>query len=214
MSRAYDDQETGKSYDAVSDEYARRFSDELSHKPFDREVLDRFAARLRGEGPVADLGCGPGQITRYLRDRGVDVCGIDLSAQMIARAADAYPDIPFRTGDMRRLDVGDGAWAGASAFYSIIHIPRDDVTATLVELRRALRPGGLLLMTCHVGDETLHLDEWFGAEVDLDFHFFERHEMEGYLEKAGFEIEEVLERGPYEEVEAQTRRAYFSAERP
>ncbi len=63
---------TRDSYDRVADEYARRIFDELDHKPFDREILDGFADAVRGLGPVCDLGCGPGQVARYLRARGVD----------------------------------------------------------------------------------------------------------------------------------------------
>jgi 2-polyprenyl-3-methyl-5-hydroxy-6-metoxy-1,4-benzoquinol methylase len=56
--------------DRLADEYARRIFNELQHKPLDRELLDRFAARIVGRGEVCDMGCGPGQIARYLRDAG------------------------------------------------------------------------------------------------------------------------------------------------
>ena len=38
------------SYDLVAGEYVRRIFDELQHKPLDRQLLDRFAASLRGVG--------------------------------------------------------------------------------------------------------------------------------------------------------------------
>ena len=50
------------SYDLVADEYARRISDELMHKPLDRQLLDQFAAHVQGLGLVCDLGCGPGHV--------------------------------------------------------------------------------------------------------------------------------------------------------
>src|SRR5262245_44744915 len=100
------------SYDAVADEYVRRFFDELRQKPLDRELLDRFAARGRDVGPVCDLGCGPGQVARYLHERGVAVCGVDLSPAMVERARQLTPGVEFRQGDMLGLDAPDGAWAG------------------------------------------------------------------------------------------------------
>src|SRR5262245_14089732 len=99
------------SYDRVADEYVRRIYDELRHKPLDRELLDRFADRVRAVGPACDLGCGPGHVARYLRERGARVCGVDLSPAMVDRARRLNPDIDFMQGDMRALTVPDDAWA-------------------------------------------------------------------------------------------------------
>src|ERR1700681_3041516 len=126
------------SYDQVADEYARRLFDELQYKPLDRQLLDRFAASVRDAGPVCDMGCGPGQVAHYLHERGVQVCGVDLSPAMVEQARRLTPGVDFRQDDMLALDVPDGAWGGIAAFYSIIHIPRGDMAQTLCELPRAL----------------------------------------------------------------------------
>jgi SAM-dependent methyltransferase len=201
------------SYDQVAEEYVWRVFDELQHKPFDRQQLDRFAASV-GDAPACDMGCGPGQVAQYLHERGVQVCGVDLSPAMVEQARRLTPGVEFRQGDMLALDVPDETWAGIAAFYSIIHIPRGDMAQALGELRRTLRPGGLLLLAFHLGDDTLHLDDWWDHKVNVDFYFFRSAEMEGYLTSAGFEIEEIIERDPYPEVEHPSRRAYIFARRP
>jgi SAM-dependent methyltransferase len=71
------------SYDTIAAEYANRIYPELKNKPFDRQLLDRFADDVRMSGPVCDVGCGPAHIARYLFDRGVNVFGLDLSAGML-----------------------------------------------------------------------------------------------------------------------------------
>ena len=205
---------TQSSYDAVADEYVRRIFDELQHKPLDRLLLDRFAASVRGTGPACDMGCGPGQVARYLHERGVAVCGVDLSSAMVKRANGLTPEVEFRHGDMLALDVPDGTWAGIAAFYSLIHIPREDLPQALGELCRVLRPGGLLLVSFHIGDETIHLDEWWGHPVCVDFHKFQSAEVAGCMTSAGFEIEEIIEREPIPEVEYQSRRSYIFARKP
>jgi ubiquinone/menaquinone biosynthesis C-methylase UbiE len=206
--------DTQASYDRVADEYVRRIFDELQHKPLDRELLDRFADDVRDSGPACDMGCGPGHVARYLHERGVEVCGVDLSSAMVERARRLTPEIEFSQGDMTALDAPDKAWAGITAFYSIIHIPREDMVRALGELRRVLRPGGALLLAFHIGDDIIHLDEWWGHKVCVDFFFLHSDEMESYLRTAGFEIEETIERAPYPDVEHESRRAYIFARRP
>src|SRR5512136_3044754 len=116
------------SYDRVSAEYAARFGDEMSYKPFDRLMLDWLIAKVDGRGPICDMGCGPGQIARYLHSRGAPACGIDLSPEMVSQAQRLNPEIPFQQGDMLALTgVGDESLGGIAAFYTLIHIPREQM---------------------------------------------------------------------------------------
>lgn len=200
------------SYDRVAADYVHHIYDELKCKPIDREILDRFAGQLRGRGTVCDMGCGPGQIARYLADRGLPMIGVDLSPGMLAQAAMLNPDIPFSPGNMLALDIADGSWAGIVAFYAIIHIPPEEVVLALREMRRVLQPDGLLLLSFHMGTGGLHETDMWGHEVEMDFWFFESDEMIGYLEQAGYRVLEVIEREPYApEVEYQSRRSYILA---
>jgi SAM-dependent methyltransferase len=201
-------------YDRVAAEYAQRIFDELRYKPLDRQLLDRLAAAVSPDGVICDLGCGPGQIARYLRDRGARVVGVDLSPQMIAEARRLNPDIEFQPGNLLALDVADETWAGIAAFYSLIHVPRAEVVTALIELKRVLQPGGLLLIAVHLGTEVLHLDEWWGQPVSADFVYFQAPEIQAYAQAAGFQIEDLIERPPYPDVEHPSHRAYLLARKP
>jgi len=207
-------QDTQTSYDTVAREYAERFKDEMDDKPFDRDCLDRLAREVGELGPVCDLGCGPGQIARYLHRQGVKTLGIDLSPNMIAEAQRLNPEIHFHQGDMLSLPDADNSWGGIAAFYCIIHIPRDQVIDALREMKRVLKPNGVLLVTFHIGTEIEHRDEFFEKPVNLDFAFYQPTEMENWLIEAGFEWEETLVREPNPEVEVATQRAYLFARKP
>jgi SAM-dependent methyltransferase len=203
------------SYDRVAEEYASQFHNEMEHKPFDRKMLDRLIEKVDCLGPICDLGCGPGQIARYLQGRGADVCGMDLSLEMVRCAQRLNPAIPFQQGNMLALtNVSDHAFGGIAAFYSILHVPRPDVVRALQELKRVLHPHGVLLLAFHIGHEVLRKDEWWGQTVSLDFIFYTTSEMKDYLREAGFELEEAVERDPYPEAEYQSRRAYLFARKP
>jgi len=156
----------------------------------------------------ATSDAAPGKIARYLRDRGAQTVGIDLSAGMIENARRLNPDIEFVQGDMRALDaVADSAFAGIVAAYAIVNIPRDELPLVLREFRRILRPDGILLLSFHVGDEVRPITDLHGTPVELDFFFYPPATVKALMADAGFTIDDSIERDlPYPNVEAQTRR--------
>lgn len=201
-------------YDLVADEYARRISNELQHKPLDCQLLNRFADSIRNAGVACDLGCGPGHIARYLHARGVRVCGIDLSRGMIECARRENPQIEFTQGDMRALPVKDETWAGIAAFYAIVNLSVLDVEQALREMSRVLVQGGRLLLSFHIGDDTSQIEDLWESNAALEFHFFRVDTVARLLRANAFEIEEIIEREPYApEIEYQSRRAYIFAKK-
>jgi ubiquinone/menaquinone biosynthesis C-methylase UbiE len=201
-------------YDKAAAAYAQNFIDEQAKKPMDQEMLQRFADETHGKGIVCDMGCGPGQVGAWLNEHcGVkDVIGIDLSSRFIEEGRKLHPQMGFIQGDMLDLEQMDNSWAGVVAFYCLIHIPHDQIVDALKEIKRVLKPGGLLLLTFHIGSEILHVDKFFEQDVSMDFVMFQPDEMEGYLRDAGYERIETTVRAPYApEVEHQSHRAYIFA---
>ena len=162
---------TQDGYDAMADDYAARFLNELAAKPLDRLLLDLVASEVNDLGAMADIGCGPGHVARYLHDLGKPIVGVDLSPRMIDVARASHPAIEFHVGDMRNLHFPDQAWGGIMALYSIIHVTPSEMATVFAEFHRVLRPGGTVLVSFHVGDEVRHVEEMLGRAVDLDFHF-------------------------------------------
>jgi ubiquinone/menaquinone biosynthesis C-methylase UbiE len=202
-------------YDRIAAEYARRLFGELGGKPRDRELLLRFASEVSGGGEICDMGCGPGHVTRFLRDAGATVFGLDLSPQMLAQARILSPDLEFRTGNLLALDLADNALAGITAFYSIVNIPAESLPVAFGGMYRVLQPNGLLLLAFHIGGDVISPEELWGQKVAMEFYHFDRALIERLLSEARFRIDDVVERGPYApEVEYQSRRAYIFARKP
>jgi SAM-dependent methyltransferase len=133
-------------YDAVARDYDAQFGRELDSRPLERGLLTAFI-ELAGRGVIADVGCGPGHVTRFLARQGADVIGIDLAPEMISVARERAPELPFVVGSMLDLPAEDGAWAGAVALYSIIHLTDDERARAFRELARVLQPNGRLLVS-------------------------------------------------------------------
>jgi hypothetical protein len=60
----------------------------------------------------------------------------------------------------------------------------------------------------------VHLDELWEVRISLDYHFFEPDQVATALADAGFVVGELIEREPYQDVEAPTRRLYVTATAP
>jgi SAM-dependent methyltransferase len=161
---------TRNGYDLTAAMYAERFHDHLHDKPLDRAMLAGFAGLVERGGVVADVGCGTGATSRMLADFGLDVVGIDLSANMIAEARRCNPDLSFQIGSMTDLAFDDSHFQGLCAWYSVIHIPDELLSHVFSEFRRVLRPGGWALLAFQVGDHSRTFTEMFGEQVALTFY--------------------------------------------
>lgn len=165
-------------YDAVAHEYDRQLSGELVGKPLDRALLGAWV-ELVGEGTIADVGCGPGHVTRYLAELHADVVGVDLSPAMIAIARERAPELTFTVGSMLRLANADATWAGVVSLYSIIHLTEHERPTAFAEFARVIQPGGWLLIAFHIDSpdfatgQVNHITDWFGQHVDLDGYFLD-----------------------------------------
>jgi ubiquinone/menaquinone biosynthesis C-methylase UbiE len=201
-------------YDTVAKEYSETFSGEHERKPKDQEILHRFSQEIGDRRPVWDFGCGPGQTTKYLNDLGIEISGLDLSEKILEQARTLHPDLNFRKGNILELDFDEDSIAGVVAFYAIVHFTEEQVGIAIREIFRVLQPGGIFLFTYHIGDETIHLDEFLGKKVDIDFMFFTTDFIFSCLKDSGFERTEIIDREPYPGVEYESRRAYVFAKKP
>jgi SAM-dependent methyltransferase len=195
--------ETRTSYDTDASGYAEKVHGLLDRSPYLRMSLALFAELVRasGGGPVADVGCGPGYVTRHLHDLGVNAFGIDLSPNMIAIARRDYPDLRFEVGTMTHLDLADHSVAGVLAFWSVIHVPDHSVPGVFEQFRRVLRPGGPLLVGFHVGDEARHTSEGYsGRSINVDSFRRRPDQIARWLRQSEFTIEAELIMRPDGEV--------------
>lgn len=200
------------SYDAVAQAYAQTFFDELARKPFDRALLDGLASACPSGGTILDVGCGPGQVARYLSERGVEAAGCDLSPAMVEVAARLNPGLAFTVEDMRAMQRPAGSVWGIAAFYSIIHIPRAEVPLVLEEFARVLAPDGALLLAVHGGAGVIRRDDFLDHAVPFEATLFSLAEIVALVEAAGFWVDEARQRAPYQ-FEHPTPRIYVLAHR-
>ncbi|MGV9771793.1 class I SAM-dependent DNA methyltransferase [Streptosporangium sp. NPDC003464] len=184
--------DTRASYDTVAASYADRVRDLLDQTPYERAFLALFAdlVRTAGRGPVADVGCGSGRITAYLQKLGVDAFGIDLSPAMVEVARRDHPGLRFEVGSMTDLELADASMAGLVAWYSLIHVPDEEIGAVFTHFHRVLRPDGPLLLGFHVGDGSRLITKGYGEHpMRVYVHRRRPDQVAAWLNDAGFTVE-------------------------
>jgi len=113
------------------------------------EHLHRYclARELCRDRDVLDVAAGEGYGTALLAQTALSATGVDISCEAVAHAAQAYrrPNLRFCEGDARSIPLGDASVDVVVSFETIEHFYEHDVF--LLEVRRVLRPGGMLIVS-------------------------------------------------------------------
>lgn len=209
------DERVRATYAAVAEVYADTLCDELDHLPFERWLLERVAAEA--EGPVVEVGCGPGHVTAHLATRGAEARGLDLTPEMVEEARRRYPQGRYDVGDLRRLMRPEAAagWGAVLAWYSLIHLADSELPGALDALVRPLAPGGLLVLAMQAGDEVRRVTEWHGVEgLALDLVHRDPESVLALVAVAGLTDVEWYLRGPLAGHGETSNRLYVLARKP
>lgn len=174
------------SYDRVADNYVEMNLGDITTYPWLRTAIDGFATAVQGLGPVLDVGCGPGDLTAYLSERGLDVSGVDLSARMIDHARRRHPEQRFAVASATELALDDSSLGGILAWWSLFNLPRHILPLVLQSFARALVPGGHLIIGMHGGDGEIERTEAYGGvPVTWTTHLWQPDDLWALLTAAG-----------------------------
>jgi ubiquinone/menaquinone biosynthesis C-methylase UbiE len=197
-------------YNKTAHKYADALFDELSNKPFDRLILTQFANENKTKGKLLDMGCGPGQTTKFVHELGIkNNIGTDISHGMIEKARALNPGIAFEVADMLNLHYSNNTFGSAIAFYAIVHFTEPELKKAFAETYRVLNSDAQFLFSFHIGNEIIHRDNFFDVPVNIDFYFFETEKILKLIQETGFKIVDAIERYPYPNVEHSSKRAYI-----
>jgi ubiquinone/menaquinone biosynthesis C-methylase UbiE len=199
-------------YNKIASEYANRFHEELDGKPLDRALLRCFAQLvINNSVPIVDLGCGTGEVVKYLDALGLNARGLDISREMISQALHSFPNLRFDVASMCALPFDDGSVGGAISMYSIVHFPDHDLADVFKEISRILAPKSYLFVVFQTGARNLHIKEAFGKPLNLTFYRHEIATVRTLLESAGFTVWMEAVREPDDHERA--RQAYLIVQR-
>jgi cyclopropane fatty-acyl-phospholipid synthase-like methyltransferase len=180
--------------EAAYDELGARFGEWVGR--IEGEPLDRFVGELRERLPagarVLDLGCGDGTKTKLLAEF-AQVVGVDVSAEQIRLARSAVPEASVVHADFLDLEYPDESFDAVTAFYSFMHVPRDQHPVLLERIKAWLRCDGLFLAPLSTLGGPDRVENWLG--VDVFFSGWDAETNRRLVREAGFDVlvDEVIE---------------------
>lgn len=153
-----------KGYDKGN--YQKFYRHSLVLNQREKRFFAKLLELLPPQARILDLGSGIGiPYDKYLVKRGFSVTGIDVSRNHIAKARKYVPEAEYIKADFSRTDLGQNRFYVIISIYAIFHIPRKDHTSLFVRINRALKDGGILLVTMGTQDVELDIDEFIGSRM-------------------------------------------------
>ncbi|MDQ5957906.1 MAG: hypothetical protein QG665_241 [Patescibacteria group bacterium] len=150
---------------------------------FPNSFFEKFISLV--DGKVLDLGSGPGRDGLILKNKGIDVVCLDASESMVqlstARGLESV------IGDFLDLPFSDKSFAGVWSYTALLHLPKNKMSESLVEIKRVLVDGGILGLGMIEGN-TEEYRESSGVNMPRLFSFYQQDELENILKNHGFEI--------------------------
>lgn len=188
-----------KTYDCFAHVYEQWFMDISPYKA----RIDDFCRYLpSSKARILDLGCGPGNYSKYLTDiKGLrNIHGIDLSEQMVKRASKNVPTAQFTLGDIRKLSVKDSYYHGVVASFCVPYLSYHETDKLIADIYKALKHAGTLYLSCMQGVTCGFERTSFSGEMAVYIYYYTEEFLVSSMEERGFHVMSV-ERQPYLEVD-------------
>lgn len=174
-------------YNAIADTYAKCYSEIEYCKTY----IDKFTTSLFGK-TILDIGCGAGQITDYLTQKGFKVVGIDFSQELLKIARENYPKSKFILADICEYEQKEQVY-GIITKDVLFHIPDENLIQVLQNFRRLLKKNGNLCIIMDMPKEAG--EQIFIEELDdkyqIYYNYLTPEKLKQMLEKAGFLIDSI-----------------------
>jgi SAM-dependent methyltransferase len=181
---------TRDTYDAIAARYLENARNRADVLP----AIDAFVREAAAGATVIDLGAGPGMDTALLAERGLRAIGLDFSIGMLRAGAGDFPGSRIQ-GDARRLPLATGCVDAIWANASLLHLADDDALRALQEVRRVLRPGGVLYLAVKAGSGAATETARYG--LPRFFQYWSAAKLDAALAAQGFRVlRATAEAGP------------------
>ena len=179
-------QHTVKMFSEHVSEYVDRFMSLGLYK----DTFEEFATMLPKKATILELGCGPGNVVKFLRSirNDLDILGIDLAPGMIEEAKKQNPGVRFELMDIREIGQLKQQFDAVIAAFCLPYISYDDVPALFTNIRHLTADNALVYVSFMQGPRERSGFEKtsFTGDKEIYINYHDASEIERLLNKNGF----------------------------
>jgi len=183
---------TIKSYDRNAKKFEAKFMDLKLYK----QSIDAFKSHITSGDNVLDLGCGPGNVSKYLFDcdNTLKIFGIDLSVEMINLARINAPEIEFYVGDIRNLkEFAYKKYEAIIAAFCLPFLYDTEASSFISNISKMLKRNGTLYLSTMMGSGHRFEVPGFSDGDMFFFNYYSKEFLNIEFEKNDLMIEEYIE---------------------
>lgn len=179
-------------FNEFAEEYTLRFESVDSYS----ESLNRFCELIKNDAPkILELGCGPGNVTKYLVKRFPDsrIIAVDLAPKMIEIARKQLPEVDFRIMDVRNISSIPEKFDAILCSFCLPFLSKSDAEKLISDCAGLLTSGGVLYISTMEGDENKAGFETtsFSGNAEIYFNYHLQADLENALKESGFLVDEI-----------------------
>lgn len=168
------DKETLKTWNKIAKLYEEKFMDETLYN----DTYDQFCAFLsKSNSTILEIGCGPGNITKYLLNKHPDfkITAIDMAENMIELATINCPTVTFKVMDSREIDKLETTFDGIISGFCLPYLSASETEKNIADFNKLLNENGVLYLSFVEGTESMSGFKTSGAgdKVYFNYHLLE-----------------------------------------
>jgi SAM-dependent methyltransferase len=195
---------TQQDYSTISQLYIEDFGEYYEHFELINKLINLLNKNQIQNKPVVDLGCGPGQVTNHLYQKGLrNIIAIDFVPEFTQYVKQFYSNkigVAVINQDIETFvttQKNDSIAAYIDCF-SLMHIPNENIDSVYNNIYQSLITKGLFLTACHQGKYKGMETEPYQAQKDsrlktnkkleIYMNYFQENELKERIGSVGFNI--------------------------
>lgn len=173
------------------DKYAKNFENQFMDLKLYRHLFDEYFKFIKPGDTLLDLGCGPGNVAKYLKDKdnSLNLIGVDLSKEMIALAQKNVKDAQFIVNDIRNISFNENQFDGIIASFCLPFLYDNEAVSFIEKIAKYTRKNGYIFLSTMMGNKHGFEKTSFSEDNIMFFNYYSEKFLMSQYEKNGLFVE-------------------------